>query len=86
MQEDDSTINARIDSLMDLFRKSDSEETNQIILNSLETYKKLLICETSLQNKFSGKTLDSLIKALLVVMCHRKDFDHLNSMVRSTSI
>lgn len=52
-----------------------------MILNALETYKKILICETSMQNKVTGQTLENLIKSLLIITCHRKDYDHLKSLV-----
>lgn len=85
LMEEDNIVQARIASLINLFVTNNSEEGSQMILNSLETYKRLLITEPELQNKISGQTLESLIKALLVIMCHRKEYDHLNSLVRSTT-
>lgn len=82
LNEEDSIIQARIESLMNLLQTSRSADALQMILNALETYKKLLICETSLQNKISCQTLENLIKALLVIICYRKEYDYLNSMVR----
>lgn len=79
--EDDSVILGRINSLMSFFQNNNTPEVSQMILNSLETYKKLIICETELQNKIGCSTLENLIKALLVITCHRKEYDHLNSMV-----
>lgn len=70
---------------MELFSNTDSEEVSQMVLNSLDTYKKLLIIEPELQNKLSCETVDSLIKSLLIVLCHRKEFDQLNSMVSLSS-
>lgn len=66
---------------MELFQSNNTEEVSQMIINGLETYKKLLICEPELQNKFSNETLDTLIRALLAVLCYRKEYEHLNSMV-----
>ena len=74
-------IQARIESLMNLLQIRNNEDVTQMILNALETYKKLIVCDTSWQNKVTGKTLESLIKSLLIVTCHRKEFEHLNSMV-----
>lgn len=82
LQEDDSVIKARIASLMQFFESNHTEDGSQMILNSLETYKKLLLCETDLQNKMTGETLENLINALLIVLCNRKGYDHFNSMVR----
>lgn len=82
LQEEDNVMRARIASLMQFFQSNHTEEGGQMILNSLETYKKLLLCETDLQNKMSGDTLENLINALLIVLCHRKEYDHFNSMVR----
>lgn len=84
MLEDDSVIMGRISSLMTFFENNNTPEVTHMILNSLETYKKLIICETDMQNKVSCSTLDNLIKALLVITCHRKEYDQLNSMVRSS--
>lgn len=67
---------------MELFVNSNSDEISQMILNGLDTYKKLLIIEVELQNKLSCETIDTLIDSLLVILCHRKAFDHLHSMVR----
>lgn len=83
MQEEDHLIQARIESLMKLFQNTNNNESaNQMILNTLETYKKLIIIETSMQNKVTGQTLENLIRALLIITCYRKEYDHLNSLVR----
>lgn len=81
LAEEDNVIQARIASLQTLLDISNGEDSSQMILNALETYKSLLICEPDLQNKLSCKTLESLVHALLIVLAHRKEFDHLNSMV-----
>lgn len=82
LSEDDNVIQARIASLLKLLEISNDEDSSQMILNVLETYKSFLICEPDLQNKISCKTLESLIHALLIILSHRKEFDHLHSMVR----
>jgi hypothetical protein len=81
LYEDDQVIQARIESLMTLFQTNNSEHVSQMILNALETYKKFIVCETSMQNKVTGQTLENLIKSLLIITCHRKDYDHLKSLV-----
>lgn len=81
LAEEDNVIQARIASLLTLLEISNDDTSSQMILNALETYKSLLICEPDLQNKFSCKTLEILIHALLVVLSHRKEYDHLHSMV-----
>lgn len=82
LAEDENVIQARIDSLMNLFLTNNSESVSQMIFNALETYKKFLVCESPMQNKISGPTLELLIKSLLIITCHRKDYDHLKSLVR----
>lgn len=66
---------------MDLFQSSDHEEVLQMIMNSLETFKKYIIVYSEYQNKLSRRTVQDLLNALLVVTCFQKKFDHLNSMV-----
>ena len=66
---------------MGLFQCSDHEEVSQMIMNSLETYKKYIIVHSEYQNKLSRRTVQDLLNALLVVTCFQKKFDHLNSMV-----
>lgn len=84
LAEKDVVIQARIEALLELLQNTNNEESSVMVLNSLETYKKFLICETELQNKVTSQTVESLIKALLIIFCHRKEFEHLNSMVRKT--
>jgi hypothetical protein len=66
---------------MSLFQINNSDYVSQLILNALETYKKILVCETTMQNKVTGPTLENLIKSLMIITCHRKDYDHLKSLV-----
>lgn len=86
LAEKDDVIQARIEALLQLLENTNNEESSMMILNTLETYKKFIICETEMQNKVTSKTVDSLVKALLVIFCDRKEFDHLNSMVRMNGL
>lgn len=83
--EEDDVIQARIEALLMLFENTSTDESSQMIINALDTYKKNLICETELQNKVSCSTVEVLVKALLTIHCHRKEYDHLNSMVSETA-
>lgn len=86
LAERDEVIQARIEALLELLQSTNNDEASLMVLNSLETYKKFLICETEMQNKVTSKTVDTLIEALLIIYCHRKEFEHLNSMVRRIGI
>lgn len=66
---------------MALFQSSNNEVVLQMIMNSLETFKKYIIVHSEYQNKLSKRTVQDLLNALLVVTCFQKKFDHLNSMV-----
>lgn len=66
---------------MNLFQYSDVEEVTQMIMNSLETYKKYIIIHSEYQNKLSKRTVLDLLNALLVVTCFQQKSDHLISMV-----
>ena len=79
--EDETAIEARIDSLMQLFELSNSEEVETMVLNVLETYRKLLIREMGFQNRISWALLDKLLKSYMIVLCHRKQYDNLYSIV-----
>lgn len=79
--EDDLIVQTRIDVLMQLFELSNSEDVTTMILNVFETYKKLLSRDTTIQNKLSGTTLTKLLKSNMIILCHRKQYDHLYSMV-----
>jgi hypothetical protein len=68
---------------MSLFQINNSDYVSQLILNALETYKKILVCETTMQNKVTGPTLENLIKSLMIITCHRKDYDHQRNQRRS---
>ncbi|CRK96013.1 CLUMA_CG009453, isoform A [Clunio marinus] len=82
LNEADNIINARLESLIILFQSTKCTDTSQMIVNCLETYKKLLIAEPCLQNKFTCKTVENLITMLLIVTCHRREFDHLKSLIK----
>lgn len=84
--EEDEVIRARIESVMQIFQHNSTEESSQMVMNCIDTYKKFLICEPELQNKVSCQTMESLVKSLLVMSCHRKEYDHLNSMVKINEI
>lgn len=79
--EDDLIVQARIDVLMKLFEISNSEEVTAMILNVFETYRKLLIRDTDIQNKFSSTTVEKLLNNNMIILCHRKQYEHLYSMV-----
>ena len=79
--EDDLIVQARIDVLVQLFELSNSEDVSAMILNVFETYRKLLIRETPIQNKLSCTTITKLLKSNMIIWCHRKQYDHLYSMV-----
>lgn len=81
LNEPEPFMQGRFDSLIEFFRNSNTAIADQMILNSLETYKKLLLSDPEFQNNISWEVLETLIEALLLVFCHRKDYDHLNSMV-----
>lgn len=81
-EEDDLIVQTRIDSLMQLFEYSNSDDASMMILNVFETYRKLLVRDTSMQNKLSGSTIEKLLHYNMVILCHRKQYDHLYSMVR----
>jgi hypothetical protein len=80
-EEDDLIIQTRIDSLMRLFDLSNSEDATLMIINVFETYRKLLVRDTSMQNKLSGSTIEKLLHYNMVILCHRKQYKHLYSMV-----
>lgn len=84
--EDDLIVQARIDVLMQLFELSNSEDVSTMILNVFETYRKLLIREKPIQNKLSCTTITKLLKSNMIILCHRKQYDHLYSMVRLPSM
>lgn len=71
---------------MALFQSSNNEVVLQMIMNSLETFKKYIIVHSEYQNKLSKRTVQDLLNALLVVTCFQKKFDHLNSMVIKDSL
>lgn len=81
VKEDDLIIQTRIDALMQLFELSNNEDVSLMILNALETYRKLIIRDTDYQNKVSYSTMDKLQKNYMIVMCHRKQYEHLSSLV-----
>lgn len=85
LSEEDDVMQGRIVSLMELLANSGSEDVSQMVINFLVSYKNLLISEIQFQNKVTSRTLESLIKALLITSCRRKDFRHLNSMVKFKS-
>lgn len=85
LMEEDEVVRARIESLMQMFLYNNTDDSSQMILNSIDTYKKLLVCEPEFQNKVSCQTIESLVKSLLILSCHRKEYDHLNSMVSHRS-
>lgn len=72
----------RIESFTQLFlNNTKNDDTGQMVLNAFETYRKLLIRDTSFQNKLSGATIEKLIKNYMIILCHRKKIDHLSSVV-----
>lgn len=81
VKEEDFVIQARLDSLMQLFENSNNEEAGTMILNVLETYRKLIVRDTAFQNKISCTTIDKIQKNYMLIMCHRKQYEHLYSMV-----
>lgn len=81
LQEDDLIAQVRMDALMQLFEISNDEKVTKMILNVLETYRKLLIRETDIQNKISSLTMQKLLKYNMIILCQRKQYEHLYSMV-----
>jgi hypothetical protein len=80
--EDDFIIQMRIETLMTLLEFSNSEDVSSMILNVLETYRKLVIRDTDYQNKVSCNTMDKLQRSYMIILCHRKQYEHLYSMVK----
>lgn len=70
---------------MNLFQNTDCEEVNQIVINTLETYKKFLVCEMDLQNKLSYATIEQLMHSLMIIFSYKKDYGHLHSLVSLTT-
>lgn len=81
MGESDTFIKARIDSLMHLFELSNSDDVGTMILNALDTYRKMLIRDTGFQIKLSCATIEKLQMNYMIILCHRKQYEHLNSLV-----
>lgn len=82
LYETDEVINARLESLMNLFLKTTSDDTGQMILNVFETYRKYLIRDVKFQCKLSCATVEKLINYYMITLCHRKCSDHISSTVR----
>jgi len=82
LYETDEVINARLESLMNLFLKTTSDDTGQMILNVFETYRKYLIRDVKFQCKLSCATVEKLINYYMITLCHRKCGDNISSTVR----
>lgn len=82
LYETDEVINARLESLMNLFLKTTNDDTGQMILNVFETYRKYIIRDVKFQCKLSCLTVKKLINYYMIILCHRKCSEHISSMVR----
>lgn len=81
VREEDFIMETRIDTLMQLFENSNSDEVTMMILNAFETYRKIIVRDTDFQNKISCNTFEKLQKSYMIIMCHRRQYEHLYSMV-----
>lgn len=81
MMEEDFVVSQRIDSLMQLFELTNSDEAGTMIINVLETYRKLIIRDTSFQNKIACATMEKIQRSYMTLLCHRKQYDSLYSLV-----
>lgn len=82
LYETDEVINARLESLMNLFLKTTNDDTGQMILNVFETYRKYIIRDVKFQCKLSCMTVKKLLNYYMIILCHRKCNEHISSMVR----
>ena len=82
LYESDEVINARLESLMNLFLKTTNDDTGQMILNVFETYRKYIIRDVKFQCKLSCATVKKLMYYYMIILCHRKCSDHISSTVR----
>ncbi|XP_070497376.1 uncharacterized protein [Chironomus tepperi] len=82
LHESDDVINARLESLMNLFLKTTNDDTGQMILNVFETYRKYIIRDVMFQCKLSCETVKKLINYYMIILCHRKCSDHISSTIK----
>ncbi|KAL7049656.1 hypothetical protein ACKWTF_003804 [Chironomus riparius] len=82
LYESDEVINARLESLMNLFLKTTNDDTGQMILNVFETYRKYILRDVKFQCKLSCATVKKLIYYYMIILCHRKCSDHISSTIK----
>lgn len=89
LDEGPIAFDSRINQISNFLNKSLSTKSAQIIVSFLETYKKVLLIDKSMQNEISYSTLAKLLDTELRALSHLAEasqkFGNLNSLVSQIS-